>query len=280
MDIDRDIQRAMDIGRANQKVLELVRNWCAHLVVEIPPWGGVGLLEQATGLPIGMRHIRCQYARAAGIAGMDLERVALDFYDRNCVGCKERRPVRLPNLLQLVEERARELQRQEQYAQDAAQERARQVEERAYRRRILREGGDRARRGIFDILDRLDQAPTTADHRILLETARAVADKFDAEVQEALFELAEAGGWIRTEAALEALDIVTTDRSKLTEAALRALARGDSLHTAASIVGKWLDASHRSPLLAATPALIYLASPRPGSSTSNRGPHTTAQSGA
>jgi hypothetical protein len=37
MDMDREIQRAMDIGRANQEVLELVRNWCAHLAVEIPP---------------------------------------------------------------------------------------------------------------------------------------------------------------------------------------------------------------------------------------------------
>ena len=153
MEIDREIQRAMDIGRANQEVLELVRNWCAHLAVEIPPWGGVGLVEQASGLPIGMRHIRCPYARAAGIAGMDLKRVALDFYDRNCVGCKERRPVRIPNLLQLVEERDRGVQSQEEQAQHAAQERARQVEERAHRRRILRERGDGARAGIFDILD-------------------------------------------------------------------------------------------------------------------------------
>jgi hypothetical protein len=264
MDMDREIQRAMDLGRSNQEVLELVRNWCAHLAVEIPPWGGVGLVEQASGLPIGMRRIRCPYARATGIAGMDLKRVTLDFYDRNCVGCKERRPVRLPNLLQLVQARDRELQRQEEQAQHAGQERTRRVEERAHRRRILRERGDGARAGIFDILDRLDQAPTETDHRILLETARAAADKFDAAVQEALFGLAEAGGWIRTKAALEALEVVTIDRIKLTEAALSALARGDALRTAGSIVGKWLDASHSTLLSAAMPALIYLASPSPG----------------
>jgi hypothetical protein len=98
----------------------------------------------------------------------------------------------------------------------------------------------------------------------LLETARTAADKFDAAVQEALFGLAEAGGWIRTEAALEALEVVTTDRIKLTEAALNALARGDALHTVGSIVGKWLDPSHGTLLPAAMPALIYLASPSPG----------------
>jgi hypothetical protein len=40
------------------------------------------------------------------------------------------------------------------------------------------------------------QRTPEADHRILLGTARAAADKFDAAVQEALFELAEAVGWI------------------------------------------------------------------------------------
>jgi len=93
MDMDREIQRATDIGHTNQEVLELAQNWCAHLTVE--PWGGVGLVEQRTGLPIGMRRIRCPFARATGFAGMKLESVALDFYDRNCIGCKERRPVRL-----------------------------------------------------------------------------------------------------------------------------------------------------------------------------------------
>jgi hypothetical protein len=29
---------------------------------------------------------------------MALESIALDFYDRNCIGCTKRVPVRLPNL--------------------------------------------------------------------------------------------------------------------------------------------------------------------------------------
>lgn len=259
MDTDREIQRAIDIGQANKEVLELAQNWCAHLTVE--SWGGVGLVEQMTGLPIGIRRIRCPYARAVGIAAMDLEHVALDFYDRNCVGCKERRPVRLPNLLQLVEKRDTELKCREERARLAAKEEAARVEARASRRRILREGVDSAKAGIFDILDQLDQAPTEADCRILVETARAAADKFDTALQEALVELAEAGGWVRTEAALEALAIVTSDRTKLTEVALGALARGDAMRTAGSIVSRWLDASHKDLLPLAIPALIHLASP-------------------
>ncbi len=100
MNTDRGIQRAISIGEANKRVTELAQNWCAHLRVELR--GGVGIVEQMTGLPIGMRAITCEYARARGIAGMDLEHVAIDFYERNCIGCQDRRPVRLPNLLELA----------------------------------------------------------------------------------------------------------------------------------------------------------------------------------
>lgn len=71
MDTDREMQRAIAIGEANKRVLELAQNWCAHLRVELR--GGVGLVEQMTGLPIGMRAIVCSHARAAGFAAMDLE---------------------------------------------------------------------------------------------------------------------------------------------------------------------------------------------------------------
>src|SRR3990167_1385053 len=143
MNTDREIQRAMEIGQANQEVIALAQNFCAHLTVEIA--GGVGLVEQSTGLPIGMRSIRCPYAKAAGFAGMDFEHIALDFYDRNCVGCKDRQPVRLPNLLQLVEKRERELQHREEQSRLAAERETAQVEARRGRRRSLREGADAAK---------------------------------------------------------------------------------------------------------------------------------------
>jgi hypothetical protein len=52
-DTDRRIQEAIEIGQANKRTVELVQNWCAH--VRIERFGGVGLVEQQTGLPIGMR---------------------------------------------------------------------------------------------------------------------------------------------------------------------------------------------------------------------------------
>src|SRR5580704_14346399 len=93
------------IGQANKAIIELAQNWCAHLSVE--KFGGTGIVEVETGLPIGMRRFKCPYASAAGMAGMDLGHVVLDFYDRNCAGCQQRLPVRLPNLSQLVSDRDR-----------------------------------------------------------------------------------------------------------------------------------------------------------------------------
>jgi hypothetical protein len=194
---------------------------------------------------------------------MDLEHIAIDFYERNCADCKDRKPVRLPNLLQLVQQKTREQQAQAERARRATEIEAADVEARTKRRLALRAGTDRATSEILDILDRLDHNPTSQDSEVLAETARAVADKFDEHIQEALFELADAGGWTRTEAAIEALNVVSRDRSRLAGVALKAFARGDALDSAGSIVSKHLDRSHEPLVEAAMPSLIYLASPVP-----------------
>src|ERR1700747_2904120 len=103
MTMDDSIQKAIRIGERNKEIIELAQNWCGHL--EVRQSGGVGLVEIETRLPIGMRSFQCPYSSAAGLAGMNLEVVALDFYDRNCVGCNDRLPVRFPNLSSLVGER-------------------------------------------------------------------------------------------------------------------------------------------------------------------------------
>ncbi len=258
-EIDREFKKAIEMGEANKKVIALAQNWCAHLKVE--SFGGVGLVEASTGLPIGMRRIVCPYARAAGIAGMDLNYVAIDFYERNCVGCQYRKPVGLPNLQQLVQEKEQAQHVQEERARRAADAEAAGAEERTKKRLLLRKGRDGATSQILDILDRLDRDPKNKDQAILVETARAVGDKFDEQIQGALFDLADAGGWTRTEAALEALCIVSHNYSRLAGVALGALARGEAIHSAGSIVSKYLDLSHEPLVEAAIPAVIYLASP-------------------
>lgn len=259
MDTSREIQRAIEIGEKNKEVIELARNWCAHLSFEIT--GGVGLVEQQTGLPIGGRGIRCPYARVGGFAGMDLQFVTLDFYDRNCHDCKDRRPVRLPNLSKIVAERDAENQRAKEAQLHSEKEQAKQLEARRLRRKQLSQGSGELQAGIFDIIERLDQDPSGQKAEILIKTARAAPDHFNTRIQEALFELAEAGGWTQTEAALESLKIIDCDRFRLTEAALKAMARGEAPRTAGPIIQSWLDISHKDLVLNAVPMLVHLAAP-------------------
>lgn len=103
---DRDIQRTIKAGEKNRRTTELIHNWCRH--AEVEKMGGTGLIEMQTGLPIGHHAMVCKHAPASGIAAWDLADAALDFHDRNCVVCKLRSPVRLPNLSELLGARERE----------------------------------------------------------------------------------------------------------------------------------------------------------------------------
>jgi hypothetical protein len=84
VDTEKHVQGAIALGEANKHTLELVQNWCANIRIEKKGWGGI--IEQMNGLPIGPRSLVCPYAIAPGFSGSDLKFLAVDFYDRNCVG--------------------------------------------------------------------------------------------------------------------------------------------------------------------------------------------------
>lgn len=259
MNIEGEIEKAVKIGKRNKEVIELVQNWCAH--AEIVHSGGIGLVEIQTGLPIGMRSFKCKYARAQGMAGMQLEGIAVDFHDRNCVDCKYRLPVRLPNLSKLVAERdAAQQRRRDAEAQGAAAE-AKALEERAIRRSELSVGCDSAQTDIFSAIDAFDREPAGEQRRVLLGMATAVPEHFNSSMCEALYGLVGAGGFARTEGALEALNLVDTDGKRLCEAALLAFGRHEGHTLAATLVEKHLSRDHEASIAAAIPAMIGLASP-------------------
>jgi hypothetical protein len=49
---DKSIQRAIEIGKKNKQIVELICNWCAHIAINRH---GVGIVEIDTGLAIGHR---------------------------------------------------------------------------------------------------------------------------------------------------------------------------------------------------------------------------------
>ena len=257
--MDDSIEKAIRIGERNKEIIELAQNWCAHL--EVRQAGGIGLVEIQTGLPIGMRSFKCPYASAAGLAGMNLEVVALDFYDRNCVGCKERRPVRLPNLSSLAGERDAAQKRQSEARASWTEQQARALASRAARREDLARGCDPARAGILSLIEALDREPSDNNKQLLLATAAASTLHFDASIQEALYDLALGGGFTRAETALEVLTTIQADPKRRCEIALQVLARQDGHRAAGQSVAKHLSKDHEPLVPDALPAIIGLATP-------------------
>jgi hypothetical protein len=103
---DRAFEDAVALGRQNQVTVELARRHCLNM--EFLEFGGRGMAEEVSGLPINMRRVHCPFGRPLGSASMNLQRLAIEFYETNCVGCEYRRPTgQLPNLASVVEERNR-----------------------------------------------------------------------------------------------------------------------------------------------------------------------------
>lgn len=135
-DTDRAFDDAFELGRRNAEILELARRHCLNM--EFQQSGGRGMAEEVSGLPINTRQVRCPFGKPANSMAMNLEWIAVDFYEANCEGCPHRRPTgQLPNLATLVEERRAA---QEQVEQETGAEEVRRHaswEQRQQQRRAM-----------------------------------------------------------------------------------------------------------------------------------------------
>lgn len=252
-----EMERYQALGERNQRALELAQNWCAHLEIDVD--GGVGLIEELSGLPIARRVFRCAYARDTRWRMPEAQEAAVLFYDQNCNGCPHRHPVRLPNLLELVATRDAERARRADAAERAAAEARASLEARVERRRALQSGMDAAEAGLLDLISRLDTDATAEGLEALLQIAQATPERFGARIQEALYDLFDAGGELRTAAALGALDLIGSDPARVAAAAVEALARGEAISRAAQVVRTRLSHCSEEQIGRSLAALIYQA---------------------
>ena len=135
-DIQDDLARATEIGVENLAIISLAAAWCEHIGVTKGPMG-TGLVEQATGLPISGGSLRCQYATAPTSFGMVLKHNAVEFYERNCVGCAYHKPTgRTPNLRtwsdEIIARRNEEARRVQVQRDLESEQRRRRSEERRF----------------------------------------------------------------------------------------------------------------------------------------------------
>lgn len=169
VDSDRDeIARAIRIGEENLEILRLAGDWCQNIDYTRGPFG-VGLIEEQSGLPISGGSLRCDFANAPSIFGMQLQETAVGFYEENCIGCAERVATDAPEHLGTwADARIAERERLSQEAAQARQEAEEACSDRAAKRRILLGQADPSTQSILDLLDRVDSVDRDEEAEDLL----------------------------------------------------------------------------------------------------------------
>jgi hypothetical protein len=261
MSRDLDIENTVEDGKRNQEAKELIHNWCRHARVE--KFGGTGLIEQATGLPIGHHAMVCDYAEGGWSATWLLEEAALRFHDVNCVGCTKRVPVRLPNISMLLarREREQELAQAEAYEANRKSEAALQArkDERTKVRALL----SGASLTFLDDLHVLDRERSDTASLRLIESARLAPEILVPPLMDHLFSLLESGEHWFDLTGLPILAEHATDQSRLTRCAMKLLSTGDALGLATDLVANRADLVVRDEISEAVVGLAYVAAPPP-----------------
>lgn len=254
----RDFDEAIAAGQRNKDVMRLVGNWCANARIE--KFGGIGMIEQATGLPIGHHSIACDFAPANGMASWDLRDAALDFYDRNCVACEHRRPVGLPNISSLVAERNQARAAAEDEAARNRREQEIALKGRRANRASLRAGLGPVGQAILDDIDRYDLERNAENFERLTQSARLAPEHFGQELVSYIFDLAEEAVWFER-AALSMLDAIEAGPDRLARLALKALYRDGTREEAATVLAPRVNLLDPEAAERAVPAAMDLAAP-------------------
>ncbi|BCT93135.1 hypothetical protein LYSHEL_21580 [Lysobacter helvus] len=258
MSRDRDIERAIQDGERNQHAKRLIHNWCRHARVE--KFGGTGMIEMQTGLPIGHHAMACDFASASGMATWMLEESAVRFHDANCVGCPHRVPVALPNLSMLVAQRDADRQDAETRAEDAQRVKETALQARAAARAELRATLPVLAKAFMDDLDRLDAERNEQAATRLIESARLAPEILVPALTEYLFSVLEGDDhWLEAAALTVLAD--TADQRRLVRCAMKCLRQGYALELAAATVTQRLDLVDAADVPEAVMGLAYVASP-------------------
>lgn len=256
---DDDIQRALNAGEHNKEVSELIKNWCGHARVE--KFGGVGLVEQMSGLPIGHHAMACENASHGGIASWDLADAAVDFYDRNCAKCAQRVAVGLPNLLSLVVKRDAHVKQVEEARLAAQEKKDREQRKRTIRRREIGTRQPPTSLNILEIIEEMDRNCDERAQEKLLGMANLAPETFTPEIIEYCFNLLEERESWFSDIGLQVLYNLRADPRRLVKCAMLSLASHDSVQTACKIVQSNVKLIADANVFSAMPALVWRAEP-------------------
>jgi hypothetical protein len=252
------IEDAIAVGERNQRTMELVHNWCGH--VKAKRHGGIGMVEQMTGLPIGHFFLECPHAPAGGMAAFELSETAVDFHDRNCVDCKHRKPMGFPTLSVLVAERDQRVAAQRVKQEHAEQVKADRLAAREAARQAIRASLDPVAATTLDRITELDRQEEGADKR-LVETAKLAPETFTPEITNHLFDLINSNEYRLVGPCLETVSNLPVDGARLCNAALEAMHAPGHAELGGAIIRKHAAAADPSLIGGALPSIVSLANP-------------------
>jgi hypothetical protein len=195
------------------------------------------MIEQQTGLPIGMRRLNCPHAPNGGIGAMQMERVAVDFYDRNCKTCIARQPVGIPNISELVDARDREIQIHEGEILAHKEAEGIALQKRSMRRQADIPEADHLQRALLTKIQLFDEEPSDHNAALLREAVKALGNTINSSSERALYDLLEADS-NRALVALEILEPCASVKDELFAAAARLLESNKCKGAAARILSQ------------------------------------------
>ncbi|WP_151796867.1 hypothetical protein [Acinetobacter soli] len=179
-DFDEKFQSAIEAGESNLHAKALLNNWCAH--AEVSRFGGIGMIEASTGLPIGHSGVQCKFSKANSSYSWLLEDSIYDFYQNNCKNCDKRLPVNFPNILEIITPREKEIEERQRQIDNEIEQRKKRQEERKEERALLRFELSHEESFVLDLLDILDQEEVKYDDPRLEELANLAPEIFTRNV--------------------------------------------------------------------------------------------------
>jgi hypothetical protein len=254
----RHFDEAIGNGERNREAMTLIRNWCANAKIRAE---AVGMLAQHTGLPIGPHSIECDFATDGTTSHFyELRDGAVDFHDRNCVGCDKRKGGRLPNLTELVAARDRAQERQEAEALKGAAAAQTALAIRDAQRLELKSGLAPVAQTLVDDIGAFDRHPSRENLDRLMRSAEMAPEHFSAPLVEYILGVCETGTWL-DEPGLRMLVAVKADPVRLAAVAARVLAGGHNDALAASVLTPLVTHLDAEQAHSATPGAMNLANP-------------------
>ena len=181
---EEHIQEIVLHGEKNQRTAQRITNWCRN--ARIARSGGIGMVEQMTGVPIGHMGIECDHAPESGMHCWDLEDAAINFYLANCEHCDKRSPGTGQSIEPLIQDyKRRELERREAETNRKADEARRQGEQLATLARLRIPGEDLGNQ-IVDLLVAIVGKNDEKSSDALVELATLAPETFSSEIVEFL----------------------------------------------------------------------------------------------